>query len=98
MLRLVAKWLNVGILEDGRRTRGVCGAPQGARRLPCQHPFMRAVDASPERLIKNSLDGDYGIYRDGPLRRVISVRHGLLIYPTREAPWRQSHAAIQRQP
>jgi RNA-directed DNA polymerase len=30
ILRLVAKWLKVGIVEDGRRTRGVCGAPQGA--------------------------------------------------------------------
>ena len=30
ILRLVAKWLKVGILEDGRVTRGVRGAPQGA--------------------------------------------------------------------
>ena len=30
ILRLVAKWLKVGIAEDGRVTRGVCGAPQGA--------------------------------------------------------------------
>jgi RNA-directed DNA polymerase len=30
ILRLIAKWLKVGIVEDGRRTRGVCGAPQGA--------------------------------------------------------------------
>ncbi len=30
ILRLTAKWLKVGIVEDGRRTRGVCGAPQGA--------------------------------------------------------------------
>src|SRR5881396_3392273 len=27
---LIAKWLKVGTVEDGRRTRGVCGAPQGA--------------------------------------------------------------------
>ena len=26
----IAKWLKVGTVEDGRRTRGVCGAPQGA--------------------------------------------------------------------
>jgi RNA-directed DNA polymerase len=30
ILRLVAKWLKVGIREDGRVTRGVRGAPQGA--------------------------------------------------------------------
>jgi hypothetical protein len=30
ILRLIAKWLKVGIVEDGRRTRGLCGAPQGA--------------------------------------------------------------------
>src|SRR5215467_912560 len=30
ILRLIAKWLKVGIVEDGRRIRGVCGAPQGA--------------------------------------------------------------------
>jgi RNA-directed DNA polymerase len=30
ILRLIAKWLKVGIVEDGRRTRGACGAPQGA--------------------------------------------------------------------
>jgi group II intron reverse transcriptase/maturase len=30
ILRLIAKWLKVGTIEDGRRTRGVCGAPQGA--------------------------------------------------------------------
>ena len=30
ILRLVAKWLKVGIVEDGCVTRGSCGAPQGA--------------------------------------------------------------------
>jgi RNA-directed DNA polymerase len=30
ILRLIAKWLKVGIVEDGHRTRGTCGAPQGA--------------------------------------------------------------------
>jgi signal transduction histidine kinase len=30
ILRVIAKWLKVGTVEDGRRTRGVCGAPQGA--------------------------------------------------------------------
>ena len=30
ILRLVAKWLKVGIIEDGRVTRGKVGAPQGA--------------------------------------------------------------------
>ena len=30
ILRLIAKWLKVGTVEDGRRTRRVCGAPQGA--------------------------------------------------------------------
>src|ERR1700752_1935095 len=30
ILRLVAKWLKVGIVEDGRVTRAQCGAPQGA--------------------------------------------------------------------
>ena len=30
ILRLVAKWLKVGIVEDGRVTRGERGAPQGA--------------------------------------------------------------------
>ena len=30
ILRLIAKWLKVGTVENGRRTRGVCGAPQGA--------------------------------------------------------------------
>jgi RNA-directed DNA polymerase len=34
LLRLIAKWLKVGIVEDGRRTRGVCGAPQGAVMAP----------------------------------------------------------------
>lgn len=30
ILRLIAKWLKVGIIEDGRVTRGSRGAPQGA--------------------------------------------------------------------
>jgi RNA-directed DNA polymerase len=30
ILRLIAKWLKVGIVEDGQVTRGVRGAPQGA--------------------------------------------------------------------
>jgi RNA-directed DNA polymerase len=30
ILRLIFKWLKVGIVDDGRRTRGTCGAPQGA--------------------------------------------------------------------
>jgi RNA-directed DNA polymerase len=30
ILRLIAKWLKVGIIEDGRVTRAQCGAPQGA--------------------------------------------------------------------
>jgi RNA-directed DNA polymerase len=30
ILRLIVKWLKVGTVEDGRRTRGVCGAPEGA--------------------------------------------------------------------
>jgi retron-type reverse transcriptase len=30
ILRLIAKWLKVGTVEDGRRTLGACGAPQGA--------------------------------------------------------------------
>lgn len=30
ILRLIAKWLKVGIVEDGRVTRGCRGAPQGA--------------------------------------------------------------------
>jgi RNA-directed DNA polymerase len=30
MLRLIAKWLKVGITEDGRVTRSSRGAPQGA--------------------------------------------------------------------
>jgi RNA-directed DNA polymerase len=34
ILRLIAEWLKVGIVEDGRRTRGVCGAPQGAVMTP----------------------------------------------------------------
>jgi retron-type reverse transcriptase len=34
ILRLIAKWLKVGIVEDGRRARGVCGAPQGAVMTP----------------------------------------------------------------
>jgi RNA-directed DNA polymerase len=34
ILRLIAKWLKVGIVEDGLRIRGVCGAPQGAVMTP----------------------------------------------------------------
>jgi len=34
ILRLIAKWLKVGIVEDGRRTHGTCGAPQGAVMAP----------------------------------------------------------------
>jgi hypothetical protein len=30
ILRLIAKWLKVGIVEEGRVRRGSCGAPQGA--------------------------------------------------------------------
>ena len=30
ILRLIAKWLKVGIIEDGRVTRSQAGAPQGA--------------------------------------------------------------------
>src|SRR6516165_2597754 len=37
ILCLIAKWLKVGTVEDGRRTRGVCGAPQGAVISPMQN-------------------------------------------------------------
>src|SRR6202795_3994897 len=30
ILRLIVKWLKVGTIEEGPRTRGTCGAPQGA--------------------------------------------------------------------
>jgi len=34
ILRLIAKWLKVGIIEDGRVTRSQVGAPQGAVMTP----------------------------------------------------------------
>jgi RNA-directed DNA polymerase len=30
ILRLIVKWLKAGVVEDGHRTHGVCGVPQGA--------------------------------------------------------------------
>lgn len=30
ILRLICKWLKIGIMEDGKHTRAQCGAPQGA--------------------------------------------------------------------
>jgi hypothetical protein len=52
ILRLIAKWLKVGITEDGRVTRSERGAPQGAIeaslvvRIPRLVPFDAAVRAS----------------------------------------------------
>jgi retron-type reverse transcriptase len=33
-VRLIQKWLNAGVLEDGRRTRGEAGTPQGGSASP----------------------------------------------------------------
>lgn len=30
ILRLICKWLKIGVMEDGKHTRAQCGAPQGA--------------------------------------------------------------------
>ena len=30
ILRLIGKWLKIGVMEDGQHTRAPCGAPQGA--------------------------------------------------------------------
>src|ERR1700739_2277226 len=59
ILRLIAKWLKVGIVEDGRRTRGVCGGPQGAVISPIlANAYLHYVfdlwsiaGASPRRLV-----------------------------------------------
>jgi len=34
LLRLIQKWLSVGVMEEGRRTRGTVGTPQGATVSP----------------------------------------------------------------
>ena len=50
MLRLIAKWLNVGITEDGRVTRSSRGAPQGAVISPLISPVERSSTEAPTRI------------------------------------------------
>jgi hypothetical protein len=42
ILRLIAKWLKVGIVEDGRKTRGVCSTRASA----VMSPILANVRAS----------------------------------------------------
>jgi RNA-directed DNA polymerase len=45
ILRLIAKWLKVGIIEDGRVTRSQVGAPQGAVMTPWTQKITCVFDA-----------------------------------------------------
>ena len=47
ILRLIVKWLKVGTVEDGRRTRGVRGAPQGAVISPIPGERLPALRVRP---------------------------------------------------
>ena len=65
ILRLVAKWLKVGIVEDGRVTRGGRGAPQGAVISPIlANVYLHYVyDLWAHRWRRNKASGDMIVVR-----------------------------------
>jgi RNA-directed DNA polymerase len=71
ILRLVAKWLKVGVVEDGRMTRGSRGAPQGAVISPIlANVYLYYVyDLWAHRWRRNKASGDTIVicYADNPI-------------------------------
>ena len=65
ILRLVAKWLKVGVVEDGRVTRGSRGAPQGAVISPIlANVYLHYVyDLWAHRWRRNKASGDMIVIR-----------------------------------
>jgi RNA-directed DNA polymerase len=65
ILRLVAKWLKVGIVEDGRVTRSERGAPQGAVISPIlANAYLHYVyDLWVHRWRQNKTSGDMIVIR-----------------------------------
>jgi group II intron reverse transcriptase/maturase len=65
ILRLIAKWLKVGTVEDGRVTRSVCGAPQGAVISPIlANVYLHYVfDLWVHRWRRNKASGDMIVIR-----------------------------------
>ena len=65
ILRLIAKWLKVGVVEDGRVTRSVCGAPQGAVISPIlANVYLHYVfDLWVHRWRRNKASGDMIVIR-----------------------------------
>ncbi len=67
ILRLVAKWLKVGIVEDGRVTRGERGTPQGAVISPIlANVYLHYGQLSRPRTSRRD---DHHGYAQGPTRR-----------------------------
>jgi RNA-directed DNA polymerase len=65
ILRLIAKWLKVGVVEDGRATRSMCGAPQGAVISPIlANVYLHYVyDLWVHRWRRNKASGDMIVIR-----------------------------------
>jgi RNA-directed DNA polymerase len=65
ILRLIAKWLKVGVVEDGRVTRSACGAPQGAVISPIlANVYLHYVyDLWVHRWRRNKASGDMIVIR-----------------------------------
>jgi RNA-directed DNA polymerase len=65
ILRLIAKWLKVGVVEDGRVTRSGCGAPQGAVISPIlANVYLHYVfDLWVHRWRRNKASGDMIVIR-----------------------------------
>ena len=47
VVRLIQKWLNAGVLEDGERTRSEEGTPQGGSRLAAAGEHLPALRVRP---------------------------------------------------
>jgi group II intron reverse transcriptase/maturase len=65
MRRTIDKWLNAGVLEQGRVTHPEAGVPQGAGAAPIlANVFLHVIlDAWFEQVVKSRLDGEATLYR-----------------------------------
>lgn len=94
LLRLIGKWLNAGVMEDGQRTRSDRGSPQGGVISPIlANLYLHVVlDAWFENVVKSCLHGEARLvrYADDAVivfQREADARRVLEVLPKRFAKY-----------
>ena len=88
VLRLIQKWLNAGVLEDGERTRSKTGTPQGGSASPFlanvylhyvfdlwAHQWRRRQGRGDVRIVRYADDVVVGFERKGDAERFLANLH-----------------------